>query len=67
MRPRVYSHNNHTITTYIRPGTQSGDAVGTTDNGFRVLNWSVGGMNISMVSDMDATEVEAFRVAWLKS
>ena len=38
-----------------------------TDNGFHVLNWSVGGMNIAAVSDMDAAELDAFRLAWLEN
>lgn len=63
----VYTHNKHTITIFVRPGTQAKDAVAVTDNGFHVLSWSAGGMKISMVSDMDAAEVEAFKAAWLKS
>ena len=62
----VYTHNKHTITTFVRPGTQSKDDVAV-DNGFHVLSWSAGGMKISMVSDMDSDEVSAFRAAWLKS
>ena len=63
----VYSHNHHIITTFVRPGAAQRDAVAAIDNGFHVLSWSVGAMKISMVSDMDTAEVNAFKAAWLKS
>ena len=63
----VYAHKLHTITTFIRPGTQRSDAVAATDNGFRVLSWGLGAMKISAVSDMDTAEFNTFRDAWLKS
>lgn len=63
----VYAHKLHTITTFIRPGTQRSDAVAANDNGFRVLSWGLGAMKISAVSDMGTAEFNTFRDAWLKS
>ena len=62
----VYQHGHHRIEVFEWPSNQepSPARYAAPIDGFRVLMTTVPGFRAAIVSDMDARELEAFRVRW---
>lgn len=60
----VYRHDKHPIDLFVWPGT--GDATPRTEvrRGFSIVQWARDGMRFRAVSDLNATELEAFARLW---
>jgi anti-sigma factor RsiW len=60
----VYRRNGHIINLFISTGTSP--EITKTQEGFTVTQWSGGGLRYAAVSDIDAKELHAFRVSFMR-
>lgn len=60
----AYMHNRHIVDVYIWPDEVPQPPLPSTRKGFSLNHWSDGGMQIWLVSDADASEVEHFGQTW---
>jgi anti-sigma factor RsiW len=63
----AYSQGRHIINVFVWPSDQKREPVRALQSGFNLLNWSDGAMQVWVVSDMEAKEVERFGMAWRES
>ncbi len=60
----VYAHRQHAVSVYIWPDEQARAPEALTRKGFHLSRWSEGGMQVWVVTDADAPEVQRFAQAW---
>ncbi len=64
MAALVYAHRQHVVSVYIWPDEQAMPPEALTRKGFHLSHWSEGGMQVWVVTDADAPEVQRFSQAW---
>ena len=60
----AYMHKQHVVNAFIWPGEKTRSPEASTRKGFNLLHWDDGKMQIWLVSDADATELNRFSQAW---
>lgn len=60
----AYAHNRHIVNVFVWPTVQTQAPQPSTRNGFHLSHWSDGEMQIWIVSDADASEIDRFGQAW---
>ena len=60
----AYVHKQHIINAFVWPSEKSRPPVPSTRKGFNLLHWDDGTMQIWLVSDIDAAELNRFSQAW---
>ncbi len=60
----VYERGHHLINAFVWPDDQRQAPVAAQDRGFHLLHWSDGRMQVWLVSDIEAGELERFRQGW---
>jgi anti-sigma factor RsiW len=60
----VYSARQHLINVFELPSSEQRDPRITQHRGFNIVQWSDGVMQLWVVSDLDALELERFAQAW---
>lgn len=60
----AYSGHQHAISVYVWPAGAPQLPTRRQERGFQILHWADAGMQVWVVSDQDAAEIERFGAAW---
>ena len=60
----AYTAHQHVLSVYVWPAQDALPPQRETQRGFMTLHWADGGMQVWVVSDQDAAEIERFGRAW---
>jgi anti-sigma factor RsiW len=60
----AYASNKHIVSVLVWPVAGKTQPQSMQRNGFNLLNWNEGGMQIWVISDLEASEIERFAQAW---
>lgn len=60
----AYTARQHVISVFVRPLTQVQPPESAQRRGFNLLHWSDGSMQVWLVSDVEAAELDRFGQAW---
>ncbi len=60
----AYASRQHMLSVYVKPSDGTAPPQRRRVQGFQTLHWAEAGMQVWVVSDQDATEIDRFAAAW---